>query len=179
MRIYDFLALAGIIIVLLLASVVKADYIYDFRATLEESNFFVQDNETFYYDIFEIQSEDNTVVTFENYDANLGEYDDPYLYLYILEDNNFNGVNSLNQSYTLYEEDDDGNYSVNEGLYFYLEDVTFDYHLVAMVTSYDPEQTGTVDFKIYSNNELSVIPEPQAIGLILLGGASLLFFRKR
>jgi|TARA_R100000482_G_C5132509_1_gene153151 hypothetical protein len=179
MRLQEYLALAGLIIVLLIASLTRADYIYDYTAVLGEDNYFIQDNETFYYDIFEIQSELNTIVTFENYDANLGDYDDPYLYLYILENNSFNGINSLNQSYVLYDEDDDGNYSVNEGLYFYLEDVTFDNHLIAMVTSYDPEQTGTVDFKIYSNNELSVIPEPQAVGLILLGGASLLLFRKR
>ena len=48
-----------------------------------------------------------------------------------------------------------------------------------MITSYDPEQVGTVNFNITSDSPLTVIPEPQAIGLIALAGLGLLLGRKR
>jgi hypothetical protein len=48
-----------------------------------------------------------------------------------------------------------------------------------MVTSYEPMTTGTVDFTIESDTALTVIPEPVAVGLIFVGGVTLLLTRKR
>jgi hypothetical protein len=64
-------------------------------------------------------------------------------------------------------------------LFFYLPNFTFTNEVLAMVTSYDPEQTGTVNFNITSDTPLTVIPEPQSIGLICLTGLGLLLCRKR
>tara|TARA_B100000519_G_C14242150_1_gene437851 strand:+ start:1369 stop:1926 length:558 start_codon:yes stop_codon:yes gene_type:complete len=185
MRLQEILALGGLIIVLLLATTVKADIIYDYTANLLEDNIVTIEQQTHYYDIFYISALGEATVTFNNYNANLSsnnsnyDYNDPYLYLYIAEQKTFNGLEQFTASYILDEEDDDGNYEVDEGLYFYLPNYTFNNELVAMVTSYDPEVTGTVDFTITSDKPLTVIPEPQALGLILLTGAGLLLGRKR
>ena len=79
----------------------------------------------------------------------------------------------------MFDEDDDGNENSPEGLYFYLDDVEINNQLVAVVSSYDPYVVGTVDFTVTSSQPLSIIPEPQAIGLILLGGASLLIAKRK
>jgi hypothetical protein len=179
MRLQDIIALVGILIVLLLAGTINADYIYDFEAVLTESNPITIEQETHYYDLFYIYSDGPAQLTFNNYDANLtspydnGEYSDPYLYLY----NNFNVLNYNNFIY----EDDDGNEELAEGLYFFLDNVMMTNHMVAMVTSYDPHTTGTVDFSIISDKQLSVqtIPEPEALSLILLTGCSLLLWKRK
>jgi hypothetical protein len=138
-----------------------------------------------FYQMYHLVADGEATVTFTNYDADLvsptdqGEYSDPYLYLYILEELDFSNINSFSRAYVLYDEDDDGNEDVAEGLYFYLPDVTFTNELVAMVTSYEPMTTGTVDFTIESDTALTVIPEPVAVGLIFVGGVTLLLTRKR
>jgi hypothetical protein len=135
--------------------------------------------------MYHLVADGEATVTFTNYDADLvsptdqGEYSDPYLYLYILEELDFSNINSFSRAYVLYDEDDDGNEDVAEGLYFYLADVIFTNELVAMVTSYEPMTTGTVDFTIASDTALTVIPEPVAVGLIFVGGVTLLLTRKR
>jgi hypothetical protein len=138
-----------------------------------------------FYQMYHLVADGEATVTFTNYDADLvsptdqGEYSDPYLYLYILEELDFSNINSFSRAYVLYDEDDDGNEDVAEGLYFYLADVIFTNELVAMVTSYEPMTTGTVDFTIESDTALTVIPEPVAVGLIFVGGVTLLLTRKR
>ena len=179
MRLQEYLALGGLIVVLLLASMVNADIVYDFEAVLSDHNSVTIDQETHYYDMFYITALGEATITFYNYDANLGQYDDPYLYLYLEEEKTFNGLEQFNASYYLADEDDDGNEEEAEGLFFYLPNFTFTNEVLAMVTSYDPEQTGTVNFTISSDKPLTVIPEPQAVGLILVGGLSLLLARKR
>ena len=174
----------ALLLVVLLANVTRADYIYDLQANLTEGEAVYIDQEPFYYDLFQIYTEGQATLTFENYNANLGssnphyDYNDPYLYLYTIQAPSFNGFDSANVQLVLFAEDDDGNYEVNEGLYFFLDDVTFNNELVALITSYDPFVTGTVDFTITSNQELSIIPEPQAFGLIA-SGAMMLFLVKR
>ena len=178
MRLQEYLALGGLLIVLLLASTVSGDYVYDFEAVLTQSNSVTIEQQTHYYDLFYIYSDGPAELTFNNYDANLispydnGEYSDPYLYLY----NNFNVLNYNNFIY----EDDDGNEELAEGLYFFLDNVIMTNHMVAMVTSYDPLTTGTVDFSIISDKQLyvSTIPEPYTVSMILTAGA-LLFLAKR
>ena len=168
-----------------LCGVAKADIIYDYTANLLEDNIVTIDQETHYYDIFYISALGEATVTFNNYNANLGsnnsdyDYNDPYLYLYVAEEKSFNGLEQFTASYSLEAEDDDGNENSPEGLYFYLPDFQFNNELVAMITSYDPEVTGTVDFTITSDVPLTVIPEQQAIALIALTGAGLLLGRKR
>jgi len=162
-----------------------ADYIYDLTATLSPSSMVTIEQQPHFYQMYHLVADGEATVTFTNYDADLvsptdqGEYSDPYLYLYILEELNFGNINSFSRAYVLYDEDDDGNEDVAEGLYFYLPDVTFTNELVAMVTSYEPMTTGTVDFTIESDTALTVIPEPVAVGLILTGGFTLLLARKR
>ena len=162
-----------------------ADYIYDLTATLSSNSMVTIDQQPHFYQMYHLVADGEATVTFTNYDADLisptdqGEYSDPYLYLYILEELDFNNINSFSRAYVLYDEDDDGNEDVAEGLYFYLPDVIFTNELVAMVTSYEPMATGTVDFTIESDTALTVIPEPFAVGLILAGGFTLLLTRKR
>jgi len=164
---------------------VYADYIYDLTATLSPSSTVSIEQQPHYYEMYHLVADGEATVNFINYDADLvspydnGQYSDPYLYLYILEKLDFGSINSFSRSYVLYDEDDDGNHSVGEGLYFYLPNVTFTNELVAMVTSHEPMTTGTVDFKIESDKALTIIPEPVAVGLILTGGFTLLLARKR
>lgn len=174
------------IIVLMLASITNADlYVYNVEATLTESNVTYVDQEPFYYDIFHIQADGYATLAFDNYDADLGssnpdyDYNDPYLYIYTIEEPAFVGFGSASVELTLFDEDDDGNEDSPEGLYFYLDDVEMHNQLVAVVSSYDPYVVGTVDFTVTSDQPLSIIPEPQAIGLILLGGASLLIAKRK
>tara|TARA_B100000424_G_scaffold845_1_gene701 strand:+ start:311 stop:886 length:576 start_codon:yes stop_codon:yes gene_type:complete len=174
------------VLVLMLASITNADlYVYDVEATLTESNVTYVDQEPFYYDIFHIQADGYATLAFDNYDADLGssnpdyDYNDPYLYIYTIEEPAFVGFGSASVELTLFDEDDDGNEDSPEGLYFYLDDVEMHNQLVAVVSSYDPYVVGTVDFTVTSDQPLSIIPEPQAIGLILLGGASLLIAKRK
>jgi hypothetical protein len=162
-----------------------ADYEYDLTATLSEENYFFEDQQKFHYDVFRIYAEGEATVTFDNYDANLVSYsdeysyDDPYLYLYSIENRVFDGTSGFAEVYTLQASDDDGNYELDDGLFFYLADVKFSNELVAVITSYDPESVGTVDFKIYSDAPLTVVPEPATILLVGLAGGMLMLTRKR
>lgn len=164
---------------------VYADYIYDLTATLSSSSAVNIEQQSHYYEMFHLVADGEATVTFTNYDADLvspydeGEYSDPYLYVYILEELDFGSIDSFSRSYVLFDEDDDGNEDVAQGLFFYLPNVTFTNELVAMVTSYEPMTTGTVDFTIASDTALTVIPEPTTIGLVFLSGAGLLLARKR
>lgn len=162
-----------------------ADYEYDLTATLSEGNYFFEDQEKFHYDVFRIYADGEATVTFDNYDADLFsyqdeyDYNDPYLYLYSIENRVFDGVSGFAEVYTLQASDDDGNEGLEDGLFFYLEDVEFSNELVAVITSYDPESVGTVDFKIYSDAPLTVVPEPATVLLVGLAGGALLLTRKR
>ena len=177
-----------IFIILFLASAMKSEadlYIYDLEATLTESNVTYVDQEPFYYDIFHIQADGYATLAFDNYDADLGssnpnyDFNDPYLYLYEIEQHTLNGFSGGSVQLTLFDEDDDGNEDSPEGLFFYLDDVQMHNQLVAIVSSYDPYVMGTVDFTVTSNQPLSIIPEPQAISLILIGGATLLIAKRK
>jgi len=174
-----------ILLICLMCCAAYADYIYDLTATLTPSSMVTIEQQPHFYQMYHLVADGEATVTFTNYDADLvsptdqGEYSDPYLYLYILEEINFGNINSFSRAYVLYDEDDDSNEGVGEDLYFYLPDVTFTNELVAMVTSYEPMTTGTVDFTIESDTALTVIPEPVAVGLILVGGATLILARKR
>ena len=162
-----------------------ADYEYDLTATLSEGNYFFEDQEKFHYDVFRIYAEGEATVTFDNYDADLFSYqdeynyNDPFLYLYSIENRVFDGTSGFAEVYTLQASDDDGNYELEDGLFFYLEDVEFSNELVAVITSYDPESVGTVDFKIYSDAPLTVVPEPATVLLVGLAGGALILARKR
>lgn len=162
-----------------------ADYEYDLTATLSEGNYFFDEQEKFHYDVFRIYADGDATVTFDNYDADLfsyqdeTNYDDPFLYLYSIENRVFDGTSGFAEVYTLQASDDDGNYELDDGLFFYLADVEFSNELVAVITSYDPESVGTVDFKIYSDAPLTVVPEPASISLLLAGATSLLFIKRR
>lgn len=161
-----------------------ADYEYDLTATLSEGNYFFEDQEKFHYDVFRIYTDGEATVTFDNYDADLFSYqneynyNDPYLYLYSIENRVFDGTSGFAEVYTLQASDDDGNEELEDGLFFYLADVEFSNELVAVITSYDPESVGTVDFKIYSDAPLTVVPEPATMGLVGLAGGLLLLVRK-
>jgi len=162
-----------------------ADYEYDLTATLSEGNYFFEEQEKFHYDVFRLYTDGAATVTFGNYDANLVSYsdeysyDDPYLYLYSIENRVFDGTSGFAEVYTLQASDDDGNYELDDGLFFYLADVEFSNELVAVITSYDPESVGTVDFKIYSDAPLTVVPEPATVLLVGLAGGALILARKR
>ena len=162
-----------------------ADYQYDLTANLLEQNYFFEEQEKFHYDVFRIYTEGDATVTFDNYDADLfsyqdeTNYDDPFLYLYSIENRVFDGTSGFAEVYTLQASDDDGNEELEDGLFFYLADVEFSNELVAIITSYDPESVGTVDFKIYSDAPLTVVPEPATVLLVGLAGGALLLTRKR
>lgn len=162
-----------------------ADYEYDLTATLSEGNYFFDEQEKFHYDVFRIYTDGEATVTFDNYDADLFsyqdeyDYNDPYLYLYSIENRVFDGTSGFAEVYTLQASDDDGNEELEEGLFFYLADVEFSNELVAVITSYDPESVGTVDFKIYSDAPLTVVPEPATVFLVGLAGGALILTRKR
>ena len=174
------LVIVGIYWISLIAScTAQADIVYDLEANLNNQNVLYVDQEAFYYDLFYISTVGPATISFNNYDADLGDYDDPYLYLYLPDQKTFNGLEQFTASYNLEASDDDSNYELDDGLYFYLPNFTFTNEVLAMVTSYDPEQSGTVNFNITSDTPLTIIPEPQAIGLILLTGAGLLLGRKR
>jgi hypothetical protein len=176
----------GFVLLIMLTSITRADlYVYDVEAILTESNVTYVDQEPFYYDIFHIQTDGYATLAFDNYDADLGssnpdyDYNDPYLYLYTIEEPTFIGFGSGSVQLSLFDEDDDGNEDSPEGLYFYLDDVQIHNQLVAIVSSYDPYVIGTVDFTVTSNQPLSIIPEAQAISLILLGGTGLLLVKRK
>ena len=177
--------LLNITAILALGFSAYADFQYDLQATLLEGNYFFEDQDKFHYDIFHIYAEGEATVTFDNYDADLFsyqdeyDYNDPHLYLYTIDSRAFTGVDGFSSVYTLYASDDDGNYDLAEGLFFYLPNITFTNELVAIITSYDPESVGTVDFKIMSDKNLTVIPEPAVMGLAGLAGGMLLLIRKR
>ena len=162
-----------------------ADYEYDLTATLSEGNYFFEDQEKFHYDVFRIYTEGDATVTFDNYDADLFsyqdeyDYNDPFLYLYSIENRVFDGTSGFAEVYTLQASDDDGNEELEDGLFFYLADIEFSNELVAVITSYDPESVGTVDFKIYSDAPLTVVPEPATVLLVGLAGGMLMLTRKR
>ena len=162
-----------------------ADYEYDLTATLSEGNYFFKDQEKFHYDVFRIYTDGEATVTFDNYDADLFsyqdeyDYNDPFLYLYSIENRVFDGTSGFAEVYTLQASDDDGNEELEDGLFFYLADVEFSNELVAVITSYDPESVGTVDFKIYSDAPLTVVPEPATVLLVGLAGGMLMLTRKR
>ena len=169
----------------MLCGCVYGEYIYDLQANLSEGNYFFEDQEKFHYDVFRIYADGDATVTFDNYDADLFSYqdeinyDDPFLYLYSIENRVFDGTSGFAEVYTLQASDDDGNYELDDGLFFYLADVEFSNELVAVITSYDPESVGTVDFKIYSDAPLTVVPEPATALLVGLAGGMLLLTRKR
>ena len=177
--------LSSIALMLGIGTSAYADYEYDLTATLSEGNYFFEDQQKFHYDVFRIYAEGDATVTFDNYDAELVSYsdeysyDDPYLYLYSIENRVFDGTSGFAEVYTLQASDDDGNYELDDGLFFYLADVEFSNELVAVITSYDPESVGTVDFKIYSDAPLTVVPEPATVLLVGLAGGMLLLARKR
>lgn len=162
-----------------------AGYEYDLTATLSEGNYFFEDQQKFHYDVFRIYTDGDALVTFDNYDAELFsyqdeyDYNDPYLYLYTLNKREFDGVSEFAETYTLYTSDDDGNYELDDGLFFYLEDVAFTNEMVAIITSYDPESVGTVDFKIYSDAELTIVPEPTTMSLTFLSGLGILLAKRK
>jgi hypothetical protein len=162
-----------------------ADYEYDLTATLSEESYFFDEQEKFHYDVFRIYTDGDATVTFDNYDADLFsyqdeyDYNDPYLYLYSIDNRVFDGTSGFAEVYTLQASDDDGNEGLEEGLFFYLADVEFSNELVAVITSYDPESVGTVDFKIYSDAPLTVVPEPATVLLVGLAGGMLMLTRKR
>ena len=174
-----------ILLLCLMCCAAYANYIYDLTATLSTNSTVSIEQQPHFYEMFHLVADGEATVDFINYDADLvspyddGEYSDPYLYLYILEEINFSNINSFSRAYVLYDEDDDGNEGVAKGLYFHLADVIFTNELVAMVTSYEPMTTGTVDFTIESDTALTVTPEPVAVGLIVVGGFALLLSRKR
>ena len=130
-----------ILLLCLMCCAAYADYIYDLTATLSPSSMVTIEQQPHFYQMYHLVADGEATVTFTNYDADLisptdnGEYSDPYLYLYILEELDFSNINSFSRAYVLYDEDDDGNEDVAEGLYFYLPDITFTNELVAMVTS--------------------------------------------
>ncbi len=173
-----FLLLLGV------ARVAQADYIYDLQANLTQGEAVYVDQQPFYYDMFYIYSDNPATLTFENYDANLSssnphyDFNDPYLYIYTVETPAFNGFSGASVQLVLFDEDDDGNEDSPEGLYFFLDDVDINGELVALISSYDPYVTGTVDFTITSDQPLSIIPEPATISFIALGAVSLLFVRR-
>ncbi len=164
---------------------VYGEYIYDLQANLSEGNYFFEDQQKFHYDVFRIYADGDATITIDNYDANLVSYsdeysyDDPYLYLYSIENRVFDGTSGFAEVYTLQASDDDGNEELEDGLFFYLADVEFSNELVAVITSYDPESVGTVDFKIYSDTPLTVVPEPATVLLVGLAGGALILARKR
>ena len=169
-----------------LCGVAKADlYVYDIEATLTENNVTYVNQEPFYYDIFHIQTDGYATLAFDNYDANLGssnpdfDYNDPYLYIYTIEQVAFDGFKGGSVQLKFLNEDDDSNEDSPEGLYFYLDDVLMNNQLVAVVSSYDPYVVGTVDFTVTSDKALSIIPEPLAFSLIGVGGISLLILRRK
>ena len=173
-------------ILLFTASVTQADlYVYDLQANLSENNVTYVDQEPFYYDIFYIQTDGYANLAFDNYDANLSssnpdyDYNDPYLYLYTIEQPAFTGFNSASVQLSLFDEDDDSNEDSPEGLYFYLDNLLMHNQLVAVVSSYDPYVVGTVDFTITSNEQLYIIPEPQTIGLIATAGLTVLIIKRK
>ncbi len=179
-----------IFIVLFLAASLKSEadlYVYDLQATLTESNSIIIDNEDIhYYNLFYIYSDGPAELTFNNYDADLTSpyyaryYSDPYLYLYKEQNTIFNDVDSFSSTWILFAEDDDGNENSPEGLYFYLDSIMMTNHIVAMVTSYDPEATGTIDFTISSDSLLTVssIPEPLTTSLIFTAGTLIIILRR-
>lgn len=177
--------LSSIALMLGIGTLAYADYEYDLTATLSEGNYFFEEQEKFHYDVFRIYTDGEATITFDNYDANLVSYsdeysyNDPYLYLYSIENRVFDGTSGFAEVYTLQASDDDGNYELDDGLFFYLADVEFSNELVAVITSYDPESVGTVDFKIYSDAPLTVVPEPATMLLVGLAGGMLLLTRKR
>ena len=188
MKIYKYIELIWIVVAFLLllglASVAKGDYIYDLQANLTQGEAIYVNQQPFYYDMFYIYSDNTATLTFENYNADLSssnphyDFNDPYLYLYTVEQPAFNGFGSANVQLVLFDEDDDGNENSPEGLYFFLDDVTINNQLVAIITSYDPYVVGTVDFTITSDQPLSIIPEAQTFGLISIGALSLLIARR-
>ena len=177
--------LSSIALMLGIGTLAYADYEYDLTATLSEGNYFFEEQDKFYYDVFRIHTDGEATITFDNYDADLfsyqdeTNYNDPYLYLYSIENRMFDGTSGFAEVYTLQASDDDGNYELDDGLFFYLADVEFSNELVAVITSYDPESVGTVDFKIYSDAPLIVVPEPATVLLVGLAGGMLLLTRKR
>tara|TARA_S200000501_G_scaffold58002_1_gene48257 strand:+ start:1478 stop:2062 length:585 start_codon:yes stop_codon:yes gene_type:complete len=187
MKFQDYLFFGVFLITLLYASLAKADIINYLQANLTEDYAMIIDEEPFYYNIFDIYADGEATLTFNNYNANLGsdnpdyDFNDPYLYLYTLESTSFKNINSFSTHYVLTAEDDDGNENSPEGLYFFLDNIIMTNHMVALVSSYDPYVTGTVDFTITSDKDLTIaqIPEPTAIGLLLLGGSSLLLINKK
>jgi len=102
-----------------------ADYEYDLTATLSEGNYFFDEQEKFHYDVFRIYADGDATVTFDNYDAELFsyqdeyDYNDPYLYLYSIENRVFDGTSGFAEVYTLQASDDDGNEELEDGLFFY------------------------------------------------------------
>lgn len=181
----------GFVLLLGVAKISQGDFIYDLEAHLTPQHVLYEEEEPFYFDMFTIYTEGEATVTFENYGANmfyvgqpqeqhhvLYQPNDPYLYIYTLQQQSFNGFSGYTSSYVLTDEDDDGNYWQDEGLYFFLEDITFNNELIALVTSYESGVIGTVDFTITSNKELSIIPEPQAFALITAGAFVLLIIKR-
>ena len=181
----------GFVLLLGIAKISQGDFIYDLEAYLTPQHVLYEEEEPFYFDMFTIYTEGEATVTFENYGANmfyvgepqeqhhvLYQPNDPYLYIYTLQQQSFNGFSGYTSSYVLTDEDDDGNYWQDEGLYFFLEDITFNNELIALVTSYESGVIGTVDFTITSNKELSIIPEPQAFALITAGALTLLIIKR-
>lgn len=170
---------------LMAACTAKADYSYNLKAVLSSNNSVIIENELHYYDLFHIYADNIASITFDNYDADLispydqGDYSDPYLYLYTLNNFSFPGINAFSSQYILVAEDDDGNEDIGNGLFFYYDDFVFTNQAVAIVTSYDPDTIGTVDFNIYSDETLTIVPEPYAISFAIMGGLLLLMIRQR
>ena len=177
----------GILIIIILASLTaRGDlYVYNLEANLTESNVTYVEQEPFYYDVFHIQTDSFATLTFNNYNATLSStnsnynFNDPYLYLYTIEEPVFNGFDGANVQLTLLDEDDDGNENSPEGLYFYLDNIEIDNQLVAVVSSYEPYSTGQVDFTVISDQQLYIIPEPLALSFVAVGGLSLFMLKRK
>ena len=174
-----------VIMLLFACGIAQSDFVYDLQANLALDNAVYIEQQPFYYDSFYISSSGPATLTFDNYDANLVStmysYDsnDPYLYLYTIEQPSFNGWETASVQFLLFDEDDDGNEEIADGLYFFLDDVYVNNEILAVVSSYDPYVIGTVDFTITSDKALTIIPEPTAVSLIAMGGLTLLFIKRK
>ena len=153
-----------------------ADFVYEYQANITDDLQFELDGGTYYYEAYQVTAQSSGSLSIINNAANLQPYNDPYVYVYA-------GPTVTDFENWIYEDDDGHPEQLGEGLFFYLPNVQYQAAspFIILISTYDEEATGTVDFEITSANALSInsIPEPQAIGLIMTAGAVLLLLKRK
>jgi hypothetical protein len=177
---------------LLVASTLYADLITTFEFDFDETSPTWtppgEDSGIFYYNLayFTVDTSgswtasNTSILSHDSYDYSNGTpFSEADTFIYVYE----NTFDTSDVKKNLFAEDDDGYDGGNTYQFELTENLTAGTTYWAAITSYDAGEyiSGTVDISgpTGSSINMTIIPEPAAVGLLMSGAALILLFRKR